>query len=427
MSQSGGCVFITAHNRLREAHIFWHEALTAYQEPELFRTKLNAVIQSLRNITWALQNEKNKCSGFDDWYQIWQDRMRDNAKLKWAHTARTIIVKQKDLEAYSIAEARVLLWTDVPLLRLKISPFISAEQLLLDLVRLHVINIPESEREDTVLELERRWVVDEFPNAELLDILAEIYIFLENILIDAHKMCGVYYPCDMVISKCSDEELKIIDGRLSCMVATREKRTARLHLGKQRFVNFKQRQIALDEGGIEKMRKRYGVGENFKPRTPSKAKIGPLDYVINLVEQAKIVLQKDKGHTGILFLFSGNEAILIEGLLMEDPGDQNVIMRQISEDVKKTGADGLILIFETWVVEHNKLLEEGARRVRYSKHKREQLLLHAETSDGKTKTCIIPFERTLFGRIKFGEIHITDSYNVLILEPVREIWRRRSL
>ena len=66
------CPVAATHARLDQAHTLWHEALDAYQEPELFTTKLNALLTSLRSVTFVLQKELARTSGFDEWYEQWR-------------------------------------------------------------------------------------------------------------------------------------------------------------------------------------------------------------------------------------------------------------------------------------------------------------------------------------------------------------------
>ena len=58
------CPIPAAHRRLKEAHLLWHQTLDKYQEPDAFRANLNATIQALRNVTFALQAEKHSIPDF---------------------------------------------------------------------------------------------------------------------------------------------------------------------------------------------------------------------------------------------------------------------------------------------------------------------------------------------------------------------------
>jgi hypothetical protein len=76
------CPLPATHRRLVEAHLLWHQALSNYQEVDLFRANLNATIQALRNITFTLQSEKHIISDFDNWYGGWQARLASEPDAK---------------------------------------------------------------------------------------------------------------------------------------------------------------------------------------------------------------------------------------------------------------------------------------------------------------------------------------------------------
>jgi hypothetical protein len=49
------CPIPNAHRRLEEAHRLWHRAAESYDDPDEFRTNLNALLQALRSVTFVLQ------------------------------------------------------------------------------------------------------------------------------------------------------------------------------------------------------------------------------------------------------------------------------------------------------------------------------------------------------------------------------------
>ena len=49
---------LVGHRRLEEVHSWWHGCEAHYGDPDAFRHHLNALIQALRNVTFALQAEK---------------------------------------------------------------------------------------------------------------------------------------------------------------------------------------------------------------------------------------------------------------------------------------------------------------------------------------------------------------------------------
>lgn len=101
------CNVVQSHKRILEAHRLWHQALNCYFDPEGFRTNVNATIQALRNVTFAIQNEKHNIVNFETWYAEWQDRLKNDEIMRWLCDARTAIVHKKDLELHSSATVTI--------------------------------------------------------------------------------------------------------------------------------------------------------------------------------------------------------------------------------------------------------------------------------------------------------------------------------
>ena len=227
-NQDKACLLESVHNRLGEVHKFWHDMLSEYQNPENFRISLNAAIQSLRNITFLLQSNKSLIPNFDQWYEQYRDLMKSNEILRWLHQARNVIVKQQDLKLHSIAAARVRAWEDVSRLEFKISPFITTEQIAKDLVRLHVVKASKPIADHAILNVERKWIANDLPSHELLDVIACGYKFFQNLLSDAHKQMG------FDIESCKEQyDPKHENSFNPCMSVTRDNRSANIKLDNQ--------------------------------------------------------------------------------------------------------------------------------------------------------------------------------------------------
>lgn len=54
------CPILNTHDKLEEAHYFFHMMMNSYHIADVFRYNLNAFIQSLRHTTFILQTEKKK-------------------------------------------------------------------------------------------------------------------------------------------------------------------------------------------------------------------------------------------------------------------------------------------------------------------------------------------------------------------------------
>jgi hypothetical protein len=53
------CPIPQTHQRLRQAHLLWHQASDNYQNVDLLLTNVDRLIQELRNITFILQSQKS--------------------------------------------------------------------------------------------------------------------------------------------------------------------------------------------------------------------------------------------------------------------------------------------------------------------------------------------------------------------------------
>src|SRR5258708_1428165 len=95
------CPIPHTHQRLRQAHILWHQASENYQNVDLFLTNVNSLIQELRNITFILQSEKSTFKDFDAWYAPWRETLQKEKHGKWLVETRNLVVKQGVLAAAS--------------------------------------------------------------------------------------------------------------------------------------------------------------------------------------------------------------------------------------------------------------------------------------------------------------------------------------
>jgi hypothetical protein len=106
MIESSGmslCQIAPADRRLRDAFHHWRQLEWTYFAPYEFRINLNSFLQEARNVTFILQKNKSAIRGFEKWYSDWQQRMRDDALMKWAVESRNRVTKQGDLETESLA------------------------------------------------------------------------------------------------------------------------------------------------------------------------------------------------------------------------------------------------------------------------------------------------------------------------------------
>jgi hypothetical protein len=213
------CPLHTTHRRLLDAHQLWHQAAATYSDPDAFRANLNATIQALRNVTFAVQSEKHVFGAFDDWYAPWQVRLGANSALKWIKDARNQVVKQGDLETESTATVRLLTWRDYPIATVPVAPSTSSEILL--------NNLP-------ILEIGRRWSLSDFENREVLDVLDAAYGTLSDLVKDAHIQVGQVDCISQSSPHPSFRAVRHRAGTIPCMVSNSELRKERFELASMR-------------------------------------------------------------------------------------------------------------------------------------------------------------------------------------------------
>ena len=100
-----GCPLTETHDKCEESHYYLERCLLEYHRPRPFRWSLNAFLQSLRSVTFYLQNEMADVPGFSGFYEGERATMRDDGLLKSIADQRTIVVHENTLVIESTVEA----------------------------------------------------------------------------------------------------------------------------------------------------------------------------------------------------------------------------------------------------------------------------------------------------------------------------------
>lgn len=218
------CPVPATHDRLFEMHHWWHELARWYHEPEPFRYRLGAFLQSARSVTFMLQSEKDV---FDDfgWYDEWVSTAKEDSILMWLNGARVDLVHRGALEPNSWLELRCLDNPRVPHgseqdpFRIRANPFRCTHVYLAG---------PET---DHGHEVERHWSVEGLGGAEILSACAQIYDRLDELVVAAHERAG---------SKMEGFTRRGAQHRLPCM-----EDTARFRVIRSKVVD--RREVWIDE------------------------------------------------------------------------------------------------------------------------------------------------------------------------------------
>ena len=190
-----GVPFVAASDKLHEVMYFYYRMLDTYHQPYEFRYNVNAFIQALRNVTWLLQSEESKPSGFDYWYERAQERMRSNENLRKFVDLRNLIVKQGMLVGRSRANVGLFRARKLKLaFEMEVDLFEDSKELLRNLVP--VLTGPRGFLDEGHMAIgeqigvERLWVLEELGPKDVTDYCRKAYDSIECIVRQAVGMAG---------------------------------------------------------------------------------------------------------------------------------------------------------------------------------------------------------------------------------------------
>jgi len=81
--------------KLLEAKYFLERMIENQAERDAFKYNVSAFLTAFRSVTMIMQKEFNKVSGFADWYQVQQEKMKANDKMKLLNAKRTMTIHQQ--------------------------------------------------------------------------------------------------------------------------------------------------------------------------------------------------------------------------------------------------------------------------------------------------------------------------------------------
>jgi hypothetical protein len=378
------------------------------------------VIQEMRNLTFVLQAEKKSIPSFDTWYSVWQDKMKNDEILKWLHNARTTVVHIKDLETASIAEATLLTYNSYPFARIKSSVIIPNQIILNDILKKDIEkSIRAEDKELLVLNIERRWIIPEFPDQDISDILAYCFKFFNEIVANLHEyLKAPFFECSQL-----QQETNFNPSDLPpCMGITNEIRNVKFKLATGERLSPSSGEIKLTPEIETKLRKRYKFLKEVKP-VENDEKLDIEKHAEDLMEMAKKVLQRDGHHISIVFMFDENmNGLGISEIRAFDQSEKYVLMRELAKHVKQIGAKALIVINETWI---RKLKTENGKIVKPKEsdiNKKEALTITAINNKGGCTFLEAQFKRGVFGNIFFKKTQRLKKYEPAFLNPILEVW-----
>jgi hypothetical protein len=323
------CPIPATHRRLAESHILWHQALESYGQPERFRANLNATIQALRNVTFALQSEKGGITGFDEWYEPWQARLAADPVSTWVKQSRNLVVKQGDLQTISVAVVRLLTWKDDVLAEADAPPETPSALLLANIDLLKLVStskVPPGDATAAAVAIERRWSVSELAGREILESLASAYGLLSKLVLDAHlhiRQAGCIATRPQRPHFVTRHHRT---GALDCMAAAQESRTERFSIAGEPMVGESRpvKPVARPSDASA----RYGL--RLDDRIPDWETSDPVLLAERLVFQAKRILRRDRSHIRLMLIRDGSSRWHQFVLFARDRTEKHILIRMIA-------------------------------------------------------------------------------------------------
>ena len=419
MKKRSTCNVVLAHKRILEAHRLWHQAFQYYFDPEGFRTNVNATIQALRNITFALQNNKQNIRGFDSWYKNWQEKLKNDDIMRWLCDARTEIVHKKDLAMYSSATVTIKCYATILQATMNIPPFLSGKFILDHLTEQGIINEAHKEM-DAYAIIERRWVVDSFPQHDVLFLLAYGIGQLLMMIEEAHSLSGIKSDSCSVVD--SLHQITLSDSGIPvCMESFKNPMREIVGLRDYATRVFSYTSAKMCPKLDARVRKKYkSLLKNFEATHTD----DPFDFADSLFSIAKQLLQKDGHHANILYLLRANQTCTLSSPVFNDQASKYIFWNSLAEQVRKDKIVAIIFIAERWVGSLEEYEKTGLRASNQP-NRGEALGLEVFTSDLRGREYLVTFHRNLFGKVVFDEEHIEEikKLNIGYIKPVYDVWK----
>jgi hypothetical protein len=394
------CPLVAIDRRLADAHRLWHQAEAAYFDPDGFRLAVQSAIQTLRSLTFIVQNHKAVIPDFTNWYGDyidekhgkrgkWQERLHADPLMRWMVEARNKIEKRGDLESHSIVRAEIIAsyYDDGPCVNVPAHLFESLEALLPSIPN---NLLGEHIRRNGVLRIQRRWVENTLPDYELLDAVAIYYGKLTEMVHDAHHQIGVDPPQAIHDEGGGSFDLPAMGWRFPCMIGHEKMRALTIALADGAKVEFESKSelIKMDTAKLAALTDRYGEN-TFEAMTRDYKSDAELAAGYFMVAQAMFL--RDGYHRSILLLFRDRKPIRPIEIRVENTHQKYVLMRQLADEVTKSGADAAILIGEVWMASADEL--KPYERPADSPVRTEGLSLDMVSKNGEPLNCLAKIVR----------------------------------
>jgi hypothetical protein len=424
-TQPSACPLGAVDQRLADAHRLWHQAEADYFDPDGFRLAVQNAISTLRSVTFILQKHRAIIPRFTQWYGEknqrgeWQERLHADPLMRWLVEARNRIEKEGDLESNSFVRAEIIAsyLDEGPRIEIPAKLFQSPRALLRTIP---AGDLGEHIRRNGVLRLQRRWVENMLPDYELLDAVAVAFGKIAELVHDAHRQIGLPPPETIHDDAGVSYDLPAMGWRFPCMIAHDLPRTASFSLTGGTKIEFEQKIIEKKITRAEAI-KILGRLE-IDPRKIMGKKYGHYhELAMGYFELVRSMFLKDRHYISILFLFKNMRPLGQQQIIVENVPQKYMLMRQLANEVTKTGADAAMLVGESWMASAESL--KPYERPADSPVRREALSLSLVSKSGEPIECMAMISRD-GDAVSLGETIISTGGASFEFAPFYQAWGR---
>jgi hypothetical protein len=223
--EGSACPIPATHDRLAEVHHWWHQMADLYHEPDPFRYRLGAFAQAARSVTFMLQTEKAIFENFDFYEKDWVAKAKGDPIMQWLNNTRTnsfhrsALAPSSWLQMECFRNPRKSPWDEEG------SPIGTKDPF--QCTHFYMNTGPTTDHGHNFT---RQWSMEGLGGRELLEVCADIYDRLDEIVTEAHQRLGA-----SVVSYARPGSLR----RLPCMEDIQRYRIVktRIRRGKEVCVN----------------------------------------------------------------------------------------------------------------------------------------------------------------------------------------------
>ena len=171
-------------DKLQEAKFFFEQMNNCQTDRTGFKYNLSAFLSAFRSITFVMQKEYSKIQDFENWYQVKQEELKSNDRMKLLDSMRVITIHKTSIhpraQIYASIEETVWATDEIHAVVIHADGTVENSDLK-NSAKIELppeaINTPKELIDDKWL-----WFFKEYPKTDIMTICNECLILMGNIV-----------------------------------------------------------------------------------------------------------------------------------------------------------------------------------------------------------------------------------------------------